>query len=47
MPPRLILSGLLITEADRVSAAYARRGLRESERLTCGEWAALVLRREA
>jgi ribosomal protein L11 methyltransferase len=47
MPPRLILSGLLITEADRVSAAYARRGLRESERRTCGEWAALVLRREA
>lgn len=43
LPARLVLSGLLATEADRVSAAYARRGLRETERRTRGEWAALAL----
>jgi ribosomal protein L11 methyltransferase len=43
LPPRLILSGLLITEADRVAAAYARRGMRETDRRTRGEWAALSL----
>jgi ribosomal protein L11 methyltransferase len=43
LPARLVLSGLLATEADRVSAAYARRGLRETERRTRGEWGALVL----
>ena len=44
--PRLILSGLLESEADRVSAAYARRGLRERERRLQGEWAALWLQRD-
>jgi ribosomal protein L11 methyltransferase len=43
LPPRLMLSGLLATEADRVSGAYARRGMREAERRTRGEWAALAL----
>jgi ribosomal protein L11 methyltransferase len=45
LPPRLILSGLLATEADRVSAAYARRGMQETERRARGEWAALALAR--
>ena len=45
LPPRLILSGLLATEADGVSAAYARRGMAESERRVRGEWAALALAR--
>jgi ribosomal protein L11 methyltransferase len=45
MPPQLILSGLLVSEADRVSEAYARRGMRERERRVRGEWAALALRR--
>jgi ribosomal protein L11 methyltransferase len=45
LPPRLVLSGLLTTEADRVSGAYARRGMREAERRTRGEWAALALER--
>jgi ribosomal protein L11 methyltransferase len=43
LPPRLILSGLLVTEADRVSTAYARRGMREARRRSRGEWAALAL----
>jgi len=43
LPPRLILSGLLVAEADRVSAAYVRRGMRETDRRTRGEWAALAL----
>ena len=43
LPPRLVLSGLLATEADRVSGAYVRRGMRETERRTRGEWAALAL----
>ncbi|MHB1567777.1 MAG: 50S ribosomal protein L11 methyltransferase [Solirubrobacteraceae bacterium] len=43
MPPRLILSGLLAGEVDEVSIAFGRRGLRERERRTRGEWAAVVL----
>jgi ribosomal protein L11 methyltransferase len=43
LPPRLILSGLLATEADRVAAAYTRRGMGETERRIRGEWAALAL----
>ncbi len=46
LAPRLILSGLLATEADRVSDAYAERGMRESARRVQGDWAALELRRE-
>jgi ribosomal protein L11 methyltransferase len=43
LPPRLILSGLLETEADRVAGAFARRGLSERDRRVRGEWAALAL----
>jgi ribosomal protein L11 methyltransferase len=43
LPPRLILSGLLASEADGVADAYAARGLRERARRIRGEWAALVL----
>jgi ribosomal protein L11 methyltransferase len=43
LPPELILSGLLVTEADRVGLAFAARGLRERDRRTRGEWAALAL----
>jgi ribosomal protein L11 methyltransferase len=42
-PPRLILSGLLVTEADRVAGAFAAHGLTERERRVRGEWAALLL----
>ncbi len=45
LPPVLILSGLLATEADRVAAAYARRGHAERERRFSGEWAALRVER--
>lgn len=45
-PPRvLIASGLLSDEADRIAAAFARHGLRETGRRTAAEWAALVLER--
>ncbi len=43
LPPDLILSGLLTTEADRVAAAFAGRGRREVARRVRGEWAALAL----
>ena len=46
LPPRLILSGLLAAEADRVVEAYARRGMAEHDRREQGDWAALVLARE-
>jgi ribosomal protein L11 methyltransferase len=39
----LIVSGLLVHEADAVAAAFAARGLRERDRQVSGEWAALVL----
>ena len=43
LAPHLILSGLLATEADRVAAAFAQRGLGEQDRRVRGEWAALAL----
>lgn len=44
-PPRtLIASGLLTHEADEIAAAFARHGLREADRRTSAEWAALLLR---
>ena len=43
MPDRLIASGLLAAEADEVAGAFAAVGLRESERRTSGDWAALLL----
>jgi ribosomal protein L11 methyltransferase len=42
-PEALIASGLLVTEADELAAAFARRGLDERARRTEGEWAALLL----
>jgi ribosomal protein L11 methyltransferase len=44
-PARLIASGLLRTEAERVADAFAPTGLRESARRERGEWAALLLDR--
>jgi ribosomal protein L11 methyltransferase len=41
-PDALIASGLLVTEADEIAAAFARRGLAERSRRTDGEWAALL-----
>jgi ribosomal protein L11 methylase PrmA len=46
LPPVLILSGLLATEADRVAEAYAARGLAERERRLAGEWGALLVARD-
>jgi ribosomal protein L11 methyltransferase len=43
LPPRLILSGLLVGEIDRVASAYAARGMTLAETRSDGEWAALVL----
>lgn len=42
----LILSGLLETQTDKVSAAYAAQGLTLSDRLIRDEWAVLTLRRD-
>jgi ribosomal protein L11 methyltransferase len=44
-PDRLVAGGLLRAEAGEVAAAFARHGLRESERREGGEWAALLLER--
>jgi ribosomal protein L11 methyltransferase len=43
LPPCLILSGLLGTEADGVAAAFIARGMEERARRARGEWAALEL----
>jgi ribosomal protein L11 methyltransferase len=43
LPPAVLLSGLLASEADGVAAAFAARGLAERDRRTSGEWAALAL----
>jgi len=45
-PQRLLVSGLLREEAGEVAAAFARRGLRETERRHGGEWAALLVVRQ-
>ncbi len=42
-PHQLIASGLLVHEADEISAAFAKRGLTERARLEEGDWAALLL----
>jgi ribosomal protein L11 methyltransferase len=42
---RLILAGLLDAQADRVAAAYARRGLRLGGRIERGDWPTLILRK--
>jgi ribosomal protein L11 methyltransferase len=43
LPARLILSGLLAGETDRVAAAYAARGMTLAETRVRGDWAALLL----
>ena len=44
-PGRLIASGLLVTEADGVGAAFATAGMRVAARRELGEWAALLVER--
>lgn len=46
VPNRLVCSGMLEEEVDRVAEAFAAAGLRESKRLTEGDWSALLLRQE-
>jgi ribosomal protein L11 methyltransferase len=47
-PPRtLIASGLLVHEADELATTFARHNLHEHDRRERGEWAALLLTREA
>jgi ribosomal protein L11 methyltransferase len=41
----VILSGLLVAQAEEVTAAYVACGLRPESREDLGEWSALVLRR--
>jgi ribosomal protein L11 methyltransferase len=43
LAPRLILSGILTAEADRVAAAFAVRGREVTHRPQRGEWTALAL----
>jgi ribosomal protein L11 methyltransferase len=43
LPARLILSGLLVGETDRVAAAYAARGMTPAQTRVHGDWAALLL----
>jgi ribosomal protein L11 methyltransferase len=43
-PRTLVCSGMLATEVNRVTDAFAAIGLRESNHLAEGEWAALLLR---
>jgi ribosomal protein L11 methyltransferase len=42
IPGRVVASGLLVAEIDRVAAGFAPVGLRCVEQRTRGEWAALV-----
>jgi ribosomal protein L11 methyltransferase len=42
---RIVCSGMLRSEVDEVTAAFARVGLRERERRASGDWAALLLTR--
>jgi len=44
-PAHLVVGGLLAEQADEVAAAFAERGLVESDRRGDGEWCALLLRR--
>jgi ribosomal protein L11 methyltransferase len=45
LPERVIASGVLSTEGDRVAEAFAARGLREAARRSRGDWVALLLER--
>ena len=42
-PERLIASGVLAARMDEVAAAFARHGMRETDRRVQGEWAAVLL----
>jgi ribosomal protein L11 methyltransferase len=42
-PERLVVSGLLRAEADEVAAAFAARGMTETDRREGSEWSALLL----
>jgi ribosomal protein L11 methyltransferase len=42
-PERLLLSGVLVGEADDVAAAWAERGMREARRLEEEGWAGVLL----
>ena len=42
-PERLVVSGLLRAEADGVAAAFAARGMTETDRREGSEWSALLL----
>jgi ribosomal protein L11 methyltransferase len=42
---RIVLSGLLTTQADEIAAAYAREGAAEVGREIIGEWGTLILAR--
>ena len=44
-PERLVCSGMLVSEVGEVEEAFAGLGLRERERRTSGDWAALLLER--
>ena len=44
IPNTLVCSGMLESEIDGVAAGFARAGLREAERRSEAEWAALLLR---
>jgi ribosomal protein L11 methyltransferase len=46
VPERVIASGLLRREGERVAGAFAPLGLQETKRLTCREWIAVVLEAE-
>ncbi len=46
-PATMVCSGLLPSELDGVSAAFAAAGLEEADRRRDGDWAALLLRRAA
>jgi len=43
-PRRMVLSGLLVGERDRVAGAYAAAGLEVERAVESGDWAALSLR---
>lgn len=42
-PEHLVLSGLLVAEAEDVASEFAVHGLRTTERLDSGDWSALLL----
>ena len=46
-PERVIASGLLVGEADEVAGAFGAVGLREVARRHSGDWAAILLQRNA